>query len=223
MAFMIDWSAFFISLRVAGCATALSILLGVPIGYVLARRRVPGRALWEGAALLPLVLPPTVLGYYLLTALGRRSPLGSAIHALTGADIVFTWQGAALAACIVSVPLLIRTVQAAFAAVDEDLMAAARTMGASEWQAILHVLLPLARRGLLAGIGLAFARALGDFGATLMVAGDIPGVTRTMPLAVYDAVYAGDDHTALVFVLLLSGVCLLFSLLASALSTRHDA
>jgi|SRR5579884_355093 len=218
-----DWSPFFLSLKVAACATALSILVGVPIAYALARRRVPGRAAWEGVTLLPLVLPPTVLGYYLLVALGRRSPLGRAIHALTGGTVVFTWQGAALAACLVSIPLLIRTAQAAFASVEEELLAAARTMGASEWQAFRYVLLPLSRRGLIAGVGLAFARALGDFGATLMVAGDIPGVTRTMPLAVYDAVYAGDDHTALVFVLLLSALCLVFSLFASFFTARHDA
>ncbi|HZO89153.1 MAG TPA: molybdate ABC transporter permease subunit [Chthonomonadaceae bacterium] len=219
---MIDWSAFFLSLRVALCATLLSLLCGVPIGYALARRRLPGRAVWEGIALLPLVLPPTVLGYYLLVLLGRRSPLGQLYHALTGTDIVFTWQGAALAASVVSVPLLIRALQAAFAGVEEDLIAAARTMGASELQAFWFVTLPLARRGLVAGTALAFARALGDFGTTLMVAGDIPGETRTMPLAIYDAVNAGNDRTALVFVLLLSGVGILFSLAASALGARRE-
>lgn len=221
--FLMDWSPLFLSLRVASCATLLSILIGVPIAFLLSRRHVPGRPLWEGLALLPLVLPPTVLGYYLLVALGRSSRLGQAFHALTGTDIVFTWQGAALAASVVSLPLLIRTAQAAFADVDEELLAAARTLGASEFQTFRFVLLPLAQRGLIAGIGLAFARALGDFGATLMVAGDIPGLTRTMPLAVYDAVYANDDRTALIFVLLLSGICLLFSLIASALSARRDS
>jgi len=218
-----EWSPFWLSLKVAASATVLSVLAGVPVAYVLARRRVLGRAAWEGVTLLPLVLPPTVLGYYLLVALGRRSPLGRAIHAVTGGYVVFTWQGAALAACLVSIPLLVRTAQAAFAAVEEELLAAARTMGASELQAFWHVLLPLSRRGLMAGIGLAFARALGDFGATLMVAGDIPGVTRTMPLAVYDAVYAGDEHTALVFVLLLSGLCIIFALGASYFTPRHEA
>jgi molybdate transport system permease protein len=220
---MLDWSPFFLSLRVAVGATLLSALIGLPIGYALARRRVPGRAVWEGVVLLPLVLPPTVLGYYLLVLLGRRSPLGQAIRSLTGLSLVFTWQGAVLAACIVSMPLLIRTVQAAFSEVDDDLIAAARTMGASEAQAFWHVLLPLARRGLVAGIGLAFARALGDFGTTLMVAGDIPGATRTMPLAVYDAVTAGDERTALVFVLLLSVLCLVFSLVAARLSSARGA
>lgn len=219
---MIDGSALLLSLRVSVCATLLSLLVGVPFGYALSRRRLPGRAAWESLALLPLVLPPTVLGYYLLTLFGRRSPLGQAYHALTGMDIVFTWQGAVLAASIVSAPLLIRTMQAAFADVDEDLVAAARTMGASEIQAFWFVVLPLARRGLVAGTALAFARALGDFGATLMVAGDIPGLTRTMPLAVYDAVLMGNERAALTFVLLLSGVCILFSFAASALSSRRE-
>src|SRR5579884_1493803 len=117
-----DWSPFFLSLKVAACATALSILVGVPIAYALARRRVPGRPLWEGVTLLPLVLPPTVLGYYLLVAFGRRSPLGRAYEAVAGHPLVFTWQGASLAACLVSIPLLIRTAQAAFAGVDSELM-----------------------------------------------------------------------------------------------------
>jgi molybdate transport system permease protein len=160
-----------------------------------------------------------VLGYYLLVLFGRRSRLGAAYHFLTHSDLVFTWQGAAIAAMIASLPLLLRATQAAFAEVDDDLIAAARTMGASEWQTARYVLLPLARRGLAAGIGLAFARALGDFGATLMVAGDIPGVTRTMPLAVYNAVYSGDDHTALVFVGVLSVLCLLFTALVSLLGS----
>lgn len=221
---MMDWSPLFLSLRVASCATLLSLLFGLPVGYLLARRRILGKPLWEGLTLLPLVLPPTVLGYYLLVTLSKVSPLGRAYHALTGADLnlVFTWQGAALAASVVSFPLLARTAQAAFADVDAELLAAARVEGASELQTFRHILLPLARRGLVAGTGLAFARALGDFGATLMVAGDIPGVTRTMPLAVYDAVYAGEDRTALLFVLLLSAVCLLFSLAASFLSARRD-
>jgi molybdate transport system permease protein len=210
---------------VALCATALSLLIGAPTGYALAKRRVPLRAAWEGIVLLPLVLPPTVLGFYLLVTFGRKGPLAHAYHALTGREmppIVFTWQGAVLAACVVSIPLLIRAAQVAFADIDGELVEMARTQGATEGQIFRHILLPLARRGLLAGVGLAFARALGDFGATLMIGGNIPGETRTMPLAVYDAVNAGDDRTSLLYVLLLSGVCLLFSLLASALSLSSE-
>ena len=202
------------------CATLLSVLLGLPIAYMLARRRVWLRPLWEGFALLPLVLPPTVLGYYLLVALGRNSPLGRAYFALTGNDIVFTWQGAVIAASLVSIPLLIRSAQTAFAEIDRDLIDITRTLGATETQSIRYVLLPIAKRGIIAGIGLAFARSLGDFGATLMVAGDIPGTTRTMPLAVYDAVYSDDTRTAAVYVLLLSAVCFVFAFAASRLTSR---
>jgi molybdate transport system permease protein len=217
-----DWSPLFLSLRVAGCATLLTVAAGLPIAWLLARRRVPARPLWEGVALLPLVLPPTVLGYYLLVAFGRQSVLGRAYEWVVGRPLVFTWQGASVAACVVSIPLMIRTAEAALVVVDGDLIDAARSLGASEIQIAIHILLPLARRGLAAGTALAFARALGEFGATLMVAGDIPGATRTMPLAVYDAVYTGDDRTALLFVLTLSALCVIFSLLVSALEPRRD-
>ncbi|HLK55895.1 MAG TPA: molybdate ABC transporter permease subunit [Chthonomonadaceae bacterium] len=217
----IDWSPLFVSLRVAVCATLLSCVIGIPLAYLLARRRLPGRALWEGVVLLPLVLPPTVLGYYLLVALAKTSPLGHAFHVITRTDLAFTWQGAAVAASLVSLPLLVRTLQAAFADVAPELLDAARTEGATDLQTFLRIQLPLARRGLVAGVGLAFARALGDFGATLMIGGNIPGETRTLPLAVYDAVNSGEDRTALIFVLLLSGVCLLFALLASAFTPHH--
>ena len=216
----IDLAPFWLSLRVAGGATLLSILLGLPAAYLLARKQVRFRALWESAALLPLILPPTVLGYYLLIAFGRHSFLGRGIHALTGTDLVFTAGGATVAACLISLPLLLRTAQAAFADVDVELLDMARTQGASEMQAFFHIVLPLAKRGIVAGIGLAFARSLGDFGATLMVAGDIPGVTRTMPLAIYNAVAADDDHAAAIYALLLSAVCFVFSLLASRLDER---
>ena len=210
-----------LSLRVAFCATLLSLLIGVPFGWLLARRRLPARAVWEGASLLPLVLPPTVLGYYLLVAFGQRSLPGRGYHALTGSDLTFTWQGAVLAACIVSVPLLIRTVQLAFSAVDPELLEMARTLGATEWQAFRLVLLPLSRNGVVAGVGLAFARALGDYGATRMIGGDIPGATQTMPLAVYDAVYSGDERTAFVYVVLLSLLAVAFCVVASALAHRE--
>jgi molybdate transport system permease protein len=216
-----DWSPLWISLRVAFCATLFSTLLGLPVGYALAKRRVPGRAVWEGLILLPLVLPPTVLGYYLLTLLGQRSVPGRVLRS-AGIEIVFTWQGAVVAACAVSLPLLARGAQAAFAAIESEYLEVARTMGATEGQAFRYVLLPLALPGVLAGMALAFARALGDFGTTLMVAGDIPGLTRTMPLAVYSAVNAGNDRAALSFVLLLSAVCLCFSFFISFVLARAN-
>jgi molybdate transport system permease protein len=153
--------------------------------------------------------------------------LRALVRRITGIELhlVFSYPGIVLAAWVVSMPLLARSVQASFGSIDPDLPAAARTLGASEWQVFRYVALPLARQGLIAGLGLAFARALGDFGATLMVAGDIPGETQTMPLAVYDAINAQSrqgDHTATVYVLLLSAVCLLFALLASWLGTRQE-
>lgn len=222
-----DWSPLFLSLKVAGGATLLSLLIGAPIGYALSRRRVRGRAAWEGMLLLPLVLPPSVLGYYLLVAFGQRSPLLALARHVTGLELhlVFSYPGIVLAAWVVSMPLLARAVQASFGGIDPDLFAAARTLGATEWQVFRHVALPLARQGLIAGLGLAFARALGDFGATLMVAGDIPGETQTMPLAVYDAINTQTpqgNHTATVYVLLLSVVCLIFALIASWVGTRQD-
>ncbi len=211
--------AFWLSLRIATGATLLSLLLGMPLAWLLSRRRVPGRPLWEGLVLLPLVMPPTVLGYYLLTLLGARSPLAHAFHVLTGHDLslVFTWQGATLAASIVSLPLLVRTLQTGFSAIDADLLDAARVSGASETQLVRHIVLPLVRPSLLAGTGLAFARALGDFGATLMVGGNIPGQTHTLSLAIYDAYNAGNEPLTNTLVALLFLICLVFVMTASFL------
>ncbi len=194
-----DWSPLWLSLRVAGWATVLSVALGLPISLLLARARLPGRPLWEGVASLPLVLPPTVLGYAILVALGRRSAPGRWYEHLTGHPLVFSWQGAVVATCVASLPLFIGSARVALAAVDPDVVGAARADGADGWTVFRRILLPLARPGLVAGATLAFARALGDFGATLMVAGDTPGQTQTMPLALYDAVLSSDTHTAALF------------------------
>ena len=214
---------FWLSLRIAGGATLLSLLLGVPLAWLLSRRRLRGRLLWEGITMLPLVMPPTVLGYYLLTLFGARSFCAHTYHMLTGKDLalVFTWQGATLAASIVSLPLLIRTLQPAFASIDPDLLDAARVYGASEVQIVRSLLLPLVRPALIAGMGLAFARALGDFGATLMVGGNIPGQTRTLSLALYDAYNAGDAPLTNSLVLLLSTLCLSF-VLFSGIQTKKS-
>lgn len=216
-----DWSPLWLSLRVAGWATVLSVALGLPISLWLARARLPGRAVWEGVANLPLVLPPTVLGYALLVALGRRSAPGQWYEHLTGHPLVFSWQGAVVATCIVSLPLFIGNARVALANVDADVIGAARTDGASGWAVFAHVFLPLARPGLIAGTTLAFARALGDFGATLMVAGDTPHVTQTMPLAIYDALQNGDMGTVRLFVFISTVICITVCVLAAFLSPRH--
>ena len=211
-----DWTPLWLSLKVAGCATVFSVLLGLPLAYLLARVRFPGHGLLEGVSLLPLVLPPTVLGYALLVGLGQRSPIGQWLKQ-SHHPLVFTWQGAATAACVASLPLFVTQARVAFAAIDADILSAARMDGAGFFAIFRRILLPLARPGLIAGTTLAFARALGDFGATLMVAGDTPGQTQTMPLAIYDAVLANDTHTAAVFTLISISLCLTVCLLAARL------
>ena len=213
-----DWSPLWLSLKVAGWATVFSVLLGLLIAYPLSRARLPGRSFWEGVANLPLVLPPTVLGYALLVALGKRSPLGQFYERLAGHPLVFTWQGAVAAACVASLPLFVGNARVALAAVDPDVVGAARTDGAGRWTIFRHILLPLARPGLIAGTTLAFARALGDFGATLMVAGDTPHLTQTMPLAVYDAVLTDNTPVVRTFVLLSALLCLAVCVLAARLA-----
>ncbi len=179
-----NWSALWLSLQVTAVATVLMMVIGLPLALLLARRRFRGATLVEALVSLPLVLPPTVVGYYLLLALGRGSPLVDWF----GWRILFTWGAAAIASAVVGLPLLVLSARAAIAGVDPALENAARTLGSSEPVVLWRITLPLARRGILAGLVLASARALGEFGATLMVAGNIPGRTQTLPLAIYDAV-----------------------------------
>ena len=202
----IDWFPLTLSLRVALIATVLVLLVGVALAWLLARRRFPGREILDAIVTLPLVLPPTVLGYYLLVLLGRNSPVGQAIKLTTGLQLVFTWQGAVVAAAIGALPLVVKTSRAAMATVSEELEDAARTFGKSEWQIFWHVTLPLSSRGIIASAMLAFARSLGDFGATLMIAGNLPGRTQTAAIAIYDATQAGNDSYAFMLVLILSVV-----------------
>jgi molybdate transport system permease protein len=213
-------SALSLSARVAVLATVLNALVGVPVAYLLARRRFPGRALLDLLTTVPLVLPPTVTGYYLIVLLGRRGWLGGPLYQLTGWSIAFTWYAAVVAATIMALPLLVRTARAAFESVDRDLERAAYTLGRSELRTALEVTLPLARNGILAGLVLAFARALGEFGATIMLAGNIPGRTATVPLAIYTAVQTGEDTTALVLVAILTVLSCLVIVAANRLGTR---
>jgi molybdate transport system permease protein len=184
-----DFFPVWLSLRVASLATLVTLGLGVPFAWLLARRRFRGRELLEGLVVLPLVLPPTVLGYYLLVLIGHQGPVGRVLSAV-GIELAFTWRAAVLAACVGSIALLVKSAQAGFESVDRRLEDAARTLGRSEWSIFWVVTLPLASRAILAGTVLAFCRALGDFGITLMVAGNIPGRTQTLPLAIYDRVQA---------------------------------
>ena len=193
---MIDLEPLLLSFEVASIATCLASVLGVGCAALLAMPRVWGRELLDAAITAPMVLPPTVLGYYLLVLLGRESAIGHTFEALTGTPIVFTRGGAVIAATIGALPLISKAARAALESVDVRLVGAARTLGASPARAFFTVSLPLARRGILAGMMLGFARALGDFGVTLMVAGNIPGQTRTASLAIYDAVLSGRDADA---------------------------
>ena len=213
-----DWFPLLLSLRVASLATLLAAALGIAGAYLLAKGRFPGRGLLEAVASLPIVLPPTVLGYYLLVTLGARSPLGRAWESVFGGPLVFSVSGAVVAATISALPFCLRTARAAIEQVDPRVEAAARTLGLPEWRVALQVTLPLARRGVLAGVALGFARALGDFGATVMVAGNIPGRTQTMPVAVYDAVQAGDDARAGALALILAAVAVAVLLLVNRFS-----
>ncbi|MBM3943339.1 MAG: molybdate ABC transporter permease subunit [SAR202 cluster bacterium] len=199
------WPALLLSLQVTAVATALLFAAGLPLALLLARLRFRGRVLVETLVLLPLVLPPSVVGYYLLIALGRDSPLVQWF----GINLLFTWQGAALAAAVVGLPLMVQAARAAIAEVSSTVENAARTLGASELEVLGRVTLPLARRGILAGLLLGAARAISEFGATLMVAGSIPGRTQTMPLAIYDAVQNRQYDLANQMVLIMTALAFL--------------
>ena len=190
------WSILWLTLRVALLATAFSSLLGVGAGFFCSRIRFRGRTLVEAILSLPLVLPPTVLGYYLLVLFGRNGWIGRWLHDILGISLVFTWQGAVLAAAVVSFPLVFRASRSAFDGVPRNLEHAARTLGSREPGVFFRITLPLAFRGILAGVLLAFARAMGEFGATMMFAGNIAGKTQTLSMAVYTAVQSGDDLLA---------------------------
>jgi molybdate transport system permease protein len=201
-----------LTLKVAGFATLLALLLGGLAGYLLARFSFWGRDLLDAICTLPMVMPPTVLGYYLIVLIGRRGWIGEWLWETFGVTLMFTWQGAVFAAAVVAFPLVFKSARAAFEGVDRQLENAARTLGASELRVLFRVTVPLAWRGILAGAMLAFARAMGEFGATLMVAGNIPGRTQTLSLAVYDAVQAGQDGLANFLVIVTSLVCVLILL-----------
>jgi molybdate transport system permease protein len=217
----IDWFPLWLSLRVAALSTALAVGAGLWVAYLLANRSFRGKEILDAAVTLPLVLPPTVLGYYLLVLLGRQSPLGKLHEMIFGGPLVFTWQAAVVAAFIHSAPLLIKSARAALESVDRSYERAARNLGASEWRVFWLVTLPLARRSILAASVLAFARALGDFGVTIMIAGNIPGRTQTVAVAIYDAVESGNGALARVLVIVVSAVALLVLSVANRLSARH--
>lgn len=197
-----NWSALMLSLQVTIVATTILFVVGLVLGVFLARFRVPGQIIIEVLIFLPLVLPPSVIGYFLLLALGRGSPIVEWFHI----NLLFSWYAAAIASAVVGLPLMFQSARTAIASVDHNLENAARTLGSTELEILWRVTLPLARRGVIAGLILGGARALGEFGATLMVAGNIPGQTQTLPLAIYDAVQARRYEEAQMMVVVMTAV-----------------
>lgn len=202
------WIALRLTLKVAGVATLINVFIGIGIAYVFARKSFWGKEVLDAVLTLPMVMPPTVLGYYLLVLIGRNGPIGQFLKQYFDINLIFTWQGAVIAAAIVSFPLVFKAARAAFESLEPQYEQAARVLGISESALFFRVTLPLAWRGILSGVLLSFARSSGEFGATLMVAGSIPGQTQTLSIAVYEAVQAGQDQVANFLVLLTSVVCM---------------
>lgn len=218
-----DSSVFFsmrLSLQVASTATLLVVLAGTFIAYFLARRDFRGKELLDVLFTLPLVMPPTVTGYYLIVLFGRRGIIGGPLFELAGWTVMFTWQAAVLASFTVALPLMIKTTRAAIESVDRNLINASSTLGHAEAETAFKVILPLAKRGIIAGTVLSFARAMGEFGATLMLAGNIPGKTDTMPLALYSLAGSGEWSGAQGMVILLTALSGFFLYLANRYAKR---
>ncbi|MGI6732125.1 MAG: molybdate ABC transporter permease subunit [Anaerovoracaceae bacterium] len=193
-----------LSLRIASIATVFSFILGVTLAYALNKKKIPGKDIWETLIILPMILPPSVTGYLLLIAFGKRGFIGAFLLEYFNVQVVFTWIGAVIAACIVSLPLMYQNAKAAFISTDPIYERAAQTLGSSEWKIFRTVSFPLAWPGIISGIVLAFARAIGEFGATLMIAGNIPGKTQTIPTAIYFAVESGQQEKANTLVLIIT-------------------
>ena len=214
------WFSLRLSLQVALLATFFIVIVGVAAGYLLARKNFPGRELVDILFTLPLVLPPTVTGYYLIILFGRNGWLGKSLYAWTGWSVMFTWYAAVLASFVVALPLMVRTTRAAIESIDKNLIQASYTLGHSELETAWRVILPLARKGIIAGTVLSFARAMGEFGATLMIAGNLPGKTNTLPLTIYTLAGSGDWPQAHGVVLLLTVASGVFLYLANRFSRR---
>jgi len=216
----IDWFPLWLSLRVAGLSTLFTLSLGTFVAYLLSHKTFRGAGLVDSVITLPLVLPPTVLGYYLLVLIGRASPFGHIWEAVFGRPLVFTWHAAVVAAFLHSAPIYVKASRAILEGVDYRYEWAARSLGASEWRTFWRITLPLAWRGLSSLASLSFARSLGDFGITIMVAGNIPGQTQTLSVAIFEAVESGNGHVARVLVLTISAVALALLWAAGSISRR---
>jgi molybdate transport system permease protein len=210
-----------LSLKIAAISTFFSLVAGLWLAWLLANRPFPGRELLDATVTLPLIFPPTVLGYYLLVLLSRNSPLGRVYESIFGTSLVFTWEAAVVAATIHAIPLLVKSARAGLEQIDPVYERAARSMGANEWRIFWRVTLPLARRAIVAAGVIAFARSLGDFGATLMIAGDIPFRTQTAAIAIYDAVESNHTRLAAALTLVLSAITLAVGYAANRIENRR--
>jgi molybdate transport system permease protein len=218
----IDWFPLWLSLEVAACATGISLILGIWLAWLLANKHFAGKDLLDALTTLPLALPPTVLGYYLLVVIGRSSFVGRAWEHVTGSPLTFTWRAAVIASTLHAIPLLVKSSRAALENVDRAFERAARSLGATEWRLFWRVSIPLARRPIAAATALAFARAMGEFGTTLMVAGNIPGQTQTAAIAIYEAEYTGKTQLALWLVIVISVLTVAIVFLSSRLEQSRQ-
>jgi molybdate transport system permease protein len=209
-----------LTLKISFIATFFVAVLGILIAYILAKREFPGKWAADVMVTLPMVLPPTVTGYILVILLGKNGMLGSIFARITGSGILFTWQAAAIAAFVVSLPLMVKTTTSAIGAVDRSIEEAARILGRNEFETALFITLPLAKKGIIAGCVLSFARAVGEFGATLMVAGNIPGKTSTMAISIYSAYQTGNSELANLLVLILIAISFLTIAVTGKLAER---
>jgi molybdate transport system permease protein len=215
-----DWTALYVSLRLGAGTLVLLLPFGIWLGRVLAFRRFRGRLLLEALITVPLVLPPTVLGFYLLVAFGARSPLGQAFQAVAGQLLAFSFQGLLLASAIANLPFIVQPIQRGFEAIPDDVRDAAACCGLTPWQRFMRIELPLAWSGILTGAILTFAHTLGEFGVVLMVGGNLPGETRTLSVAIYDRMQAFDDRSAGVMAATLLTLAVLTLTATTALSRR---
>lgn len=216
---LMDWSPLVVSVKTSLCATAVAFGLGVPAARWVAGMKTGSKAIVDGIFTLPMVLPPTVIGFFLLLLFGRSSPVGRFLEHL-GARVIFSWEATVIAAAVVAFPLVYRTVRASIEQVDSEMVAAARTLGIREGTIFRRIVLPVAWPGVVAGTVLGFARALGEFGATLMIAGNIPGRTQTIPLAIFFSAEGGDMEAALMWVLIVMAISFLVVLPANVFGRR---
>lgn len=217
------WQALRLSLLVVSVSTLAIALVGTTFGYLLAKRHFRGKEMLDAFLTLPMVLPPTVTGYYLILLLGRRGLIGQPLYRVTGWSVTFTWLAAVIAATVVALPLMVRSARAAIESVDSRYETVSYMLGKGEFETFFRITLPLARRGILAGIVLSFARAFGEFGATLMLAGNIPGRTQTLPLAIFEAVVSGEDERAMWIALILTAVSVTVVYLTNRLTRQRRA